>query len=100
MLVIGIGTFLIRLSFIGVLGRGQLPWSVRQSLRFVPPAVLAALVLPAVLGGGHGAAADADPVRWVAAATAALVAWRWNNVLGTLAAGMGVLWLGSALAGG
>ena len=100
MVLIGAGTLLLRLSFIGLVGHGQLPWGLRQALRFVPPAVLSALVVPAVLGLGHAGGAGAEPVRWLAALVAAAVAWRWGNVLWTMGAGMGVLWLGTALLGG
>jgi len=96
MVVIGLGTFLLRLSFIGLLGHGRLPEGLRRALRYVPPAVLSALVLPALIGLGHGGG-DPEPVRWLAGASAALVAWWRGNVIWTMGAGMGVLWIGTAL---
>ncbi|NIR35661.1 MAG: AzlD domain-containing protein, partial [Actinobacteria bacterium] len=38
--VIGVGTYLLRLSFIGVLGERTVPEGVQRSLRFIAPSVL------------------------------------------------------------
>ena len=40
-------TFLLRFSFLGTLKPDAIPPRVREVLRFVPPAVLAAIVVPA-----------------------------------------------------
>ena len=45
--VIGIGTYLFRLSFIGLLGARPMPAWAAAPLRYVAPAVLAAIVAPA-----------------------------------------------------
>jgi branched-subunit amino acid transport protein len=91
--VIGVATYLIRVSFIGLFGYlGDVPPSVERALRYVPAAVLAALVLPSFItleAGAGGLAAD----RLVGGALAAGVAWRTGNVFATMAAGMGGLWL-------
>ena len=47
--VIGAGTYLLRLSFIGIVGDRIMPNWALVPLRFVAPAVLAALIAPAVL---------------------------------------------------
>ena len=47
--LLGIGTYLIRFSFLGPLGRVQLPPFVLRLLRYTPVAVLPALVAPLVL---------------------------------------------------
>ena len=89
--VIGVATYLIRLSFIGLFGYlDEVPPAVERALRYVPAAVLAALVLPSfiTLGGGAGLAAD----RLVGGTLAAAVAWRTGSVFATMAAGMGGLW--------
>jgi len=96
--VIGVGTYLLRLSFIGVLGTRPMPVWAEQPLRYVAPAVLAALVVPAVvLSDGS---ADITPLgnpRFVAAIVAALIAWRLKSVAGVIVGGMGVLWILQAL---
>jgi branched-subunit amino acid transport protein len=98
-LVIGLGTYALRLSFIGVLGTRPMPMWAQRPLRFVAPAVLAALVLPAVvLSEG---AADVTPLgnpRFTAAVVATLVAWRLKNVAGVMVVGMGALWILQGLA--
>lgn len=89
---LGVGTFALRLSFIGLYGRlGTLPPGVERALRFVPVAVLAALVLPAlvILDGPGGPAGGA---RLVAGVVGGVVAWRTDSMTATIAAGMATLW--------
>ena len=97
--LIGVGTYALRLSFIGVLGTRPMPAWAQRPLRFVAPAVLAALVVPAVAltDGALEVTPLANP-RFAAAAVAALVAWRLKNVAGVIMVGMGVLWLLQAIA--
>ncbi len=89
--VLGIGTWLIRFSFIGLIGDRALPlWAVRL-LRYVPVAVLPALVTPLVVWPSATAGAT-DPAR-LAAAMAALVVGAWQrSVLGSILAGMATLY--------
>jgi branched-subunit amino acid transport protein len=91
-LAAGVGTFLIRLSFIGLFGLlDDVPEGVERALRFVPAAVLAALVAPQLVYV-DGAVSLANP-RLLAGAVAAAVAWRTEDIAATLAAGMVALWL-------
>lgn len=73
--VIGIGTFVLRFSFLGLTGDRPFPdWALRL-LRYTPVAVLPGLVAPLVFApvGPDGAA---DPARLVAAAvTIAVGVW-------------------------
>ncbi len=85
----GMITYLIRLSFIVALERLKLPDWFSQGLRFVPPAVLSAIILPE-LANWEGKAVN---LTWsnpqiLAGIVAILVAWRTRNVLVTLAAGL------------
>ncbi len=90
--VAGAGTYALRLSFLALLGRGgDVPPAARRALALVPPAVLAALVAPAL--ARSGGEFDLATARFAAGAFAALVAWRTRNVVATLVAGMGLLWL-------
>lgn len=88
--IIGVLTYACRLSFIALFGQlDEIPPSVERVLRFVPAAVLAALVLPSfVTLDASSFAAD----KFVAGALAAGVAWRTEDVFATMATGMGVLW--------
>ena len=93
-IVIGIGTYLERLSFIGIIGDRKVPdWAVLP-LRFVAPAVFAALVAPAVLlQDGSVVLSPAVNPRALATLIALLVAWRTKSVAATLVAGMAAIWL-------
>lgn len=86
----GVGTYAIRLSFLGVAHRmADPPPAVQRVLRMIPPAVLAALVLPAfVRPEGQF---DLTQPEFVAGAVATIVAFATRNVLVTLAVGMGLL---------
>ncbi len=89
----GFLTFGMRLSFIYFFGRVEIPAAIRRSLRFVPPAVLSALILPELLlPGGH---LDFGPGnhRWLAGLIAVLVAWRTRNTLLTILAGIVALFM-------
>lgn len=56
--LLGIGTFLIRWSFLGALGNRDLPQWFMRMLRYTPVAVLPALVAPLVM---WPAATDGQP---------------------------------------
>jgi branched-subunit amino acid transport protein len=91
--VIGVVTFALRVSFIALFGRlDEIPTGVERALRFVPAAVLAALVLPSFVTLGPEAGGLAID-RLIAGGIAAGVAWRTENVLAVMASGMGALWL-------
>lgn len=89
--LIGAGTLLERASFLVFGGRLQLPDVVQQGLRYVPAAVLSALVLPGLVQPGSDGLPDA--ARLAAGVVAAAVAWRTHGALLTLVAGMATLWL-------
>lgn len=94
-LALGIGTFLIRFSFLGFLGRRSLPeWALRH-LKYVGVAVLPALVTPMVLGPALAGGA-LDPVRLISALVALGLGWRFS-VIWAFAGGMATLWLLQAL---
>jgi branched-subunit amino acid transport protein len=97
-IAVGVGTYLARLSFIGVLGERRLPAALERPLAYVAPAVFAALVFPAVLlPEGTIDAAPASNPRFLAATLAALVAWRSKSVVAVIVVGMGSLWIIEAL---
>lgn len=87
----GVITYALRLSFIALLGRIHLSPLLTRALRFVPAAVLSALVAPAVIYS-EGAL---EPLSFkvLAALVASLIAWRTRNILFTVLVGMGSLWL-------
>lgn len=85
-LALGLGTYLIRLSFLGLLGNRPLPLWLVRALRYTAVAVLPALVAPAVL---WPAATDgqADPVRLGAAAVTLLAGVVTRNMIAAIVAG-------------
>ena len=85
-------TFATRLSFIALLGHRELPPIVGRALRFVPPAVLSAIIFPELLV--RDGVPNLSPMndRLLAGVIAAGVAWRTRSVLLTIAAGMASLW--------
>ncbi len=87
----GVGTYLLRLSFLALFERiGSVPPRVEYTLRFVPAAVLAALVAPAVVFADGGGSAIA-PAQLLAGAVAAVVAYRTESIVATIVVGLGVL---------
>ena len=92
--ILGAGavTFALRLSFIALLGRIQIPPILRQALRFVPAAVLTAVVIPLLFYDDGVLDVSLGNERLLAGLVAALIAWRTRSVLFTLAGGMATLW--------
>lgn len=89
--ILGVGTFLIRWSFLGLIGdRALPPWLLRH-LRYTAVAVMPALVapliaFPAATGG------EPEPARLGAALATLVVGWLTRNVLAAIAAGGGTLY--------
>lgn len=71
-LILGVFTYLIRWSFLGVLGGRDLPEWVLRMLRYTPVAVLPALVAPLVVWPA-ATGGQPDPAR-MAAALATVIA--------------------------
>lgn len=94
---LGLGTFAIRFSFLGFLGRRQLPGWLLAHLRFVGVAVFPAMVAPLILWPQATDGAF-DPARAVAAAVALLAGARFG-LMAAIVGGMGSLWAFQALAG-
>lgn len=97
-LLLGIGTYLIRLSFLGLIGDRPLPAWASRLLRYVPVAVMPGLVAPLVVWpaatGGH-----ADAPRIAAAIAALAVGAITRDTLGAIVAGMATLYLALFLFG-
>ena len=89
-IIIGLLTFAIRLSFILLFGVVEVPPLLSRALRFVPAAVLSAIILPDLLLRDGNLAIGLGNDRLLAGAVAIGVAWRSKNVLLTIAAGMAV----------
>ncbi len=87
----GIATFAMRFVFIGLFGKIAVPPLLERGLRYIAPAVLAALTLPAVIAPGG----TLDP--WNALIPAAIVgglaAWATRSIGAAIVVGLPALWL-------
>ena len=95
--VFGMGavTYGIRLSLLVFVSHTSLPRAARDALRFVLPAVLVAIILPAALyvGDEQSLSVSVGNERLVAVLLAAAVALLSKNVWLTVSTGMAALWL-------
>jgi len=92
----GIGTYAMRASFLVFAHRlADVPPSVQRLLRQIPPAALAAIVVPALLR--PEGSLDLWQPRFLAGVVAALVAWKTRNIALTLSVGIGLVMLIDAL---
>ena len=93
LLIIGLITYAIRLSCIGLLGQREMPALLLKALRFVPIAVLPAIILPQLFLRNNTLVLSVQNPRWIAGILAGIVAWRTRNVLLTILVGMVALWV-------
>jgi branched-subunit amino acid transport protein len=92
----GIGTYAMRASFLVFAHRlADVPPSIQRILRQIPPAALAAIVVPAFLR--PDGVLDLWQPRFLAGVIAALVAWRTKNIALTLVVGLGIVMVIDAL---
>lgn len=97
-LALGAGTFLIRYSFIGLVGDRSLPPWVQRLLRYVPVAVMPGLVAPLIVWP-HATGGQPDPARLFAAAAALGIGALTRSVLGAVIGGMVALYVALATVG-
>jgi len=91
--IAGLLTFLTRLSFFWLLERWRPPDLFIKALRFVPTAVLSAIIFPEVLAPNSLWNFSMSNPRILAALVAGLVAWRTRNAALTVFMGLLALWL-------
>jgi branched-subunit amino acid transport protein len=101
LIIIGMGivTFGIRLVPIVLLGRIGIPLIAQRALRFVPPAVLTAIIVPELLYRNDQVDMSLTNARLLAGLIAIVVAWRTKNALITIGVGMIALWVLQAVLG-
>lgn len=91
-IALGIGTFLIRFSFIGIIGGRELPDWLLRHLRYVPVAVMPGLVAPLVVWP-EATGGSPDAARLAAACAALLVGALLRSTLAAIIGGMAMLYL-------
>ena len=94
--IMGVGTFLIRFSFLGMIGDRPMPSFVLRLLRYTPVAVLPGMVAPLVL---WPTATDGvfDPVRMLAAVATVMIGIWTRNVLWAILGGAATLYAAMGL---
>lgn len=93
----GLLTYATRLSFILLFGYIDIPIWLRRGLKFVPPSVLSALILPELLVHSGSLDISLNNLRLLAGVIAILVAWRTRNLWLTILSGMITLMILEAL---
>jgi branched-subunit amino acid transport protein len=89
----GLVTYGIRLSFILLFANHDIPSWLSSGLRFVPPAVLSAIIFPELLIKDGSLELTLTNLRLIAGLAAILVAWKTKSVIITILVGMGLLWI-------
>jgi branched-subunit amino acid transport protein len=84
----GLITFGIRFSLIFLFGRVHIPEGMRRALHYVPPAVLSALIFPALFLSKDILDISLGNHRLLAGLIAIAVAWFSRNTLLTILVGM------------
>lgn len=92
---VGVMTYSMRAVAIVALANRTIPTWAERGLRYVGPAVLAALAVNLAAGGEGGPSMDLAEA--LALLVAGGVAWWKKNLLVSLAAGMLTLWVAAAL---
>ena len=93
-------TFATRYPVLAILSKAPLPDTVFKALKYVPPAVLAAIIMPEVLLPDGKLQVSYTNAPLIASLIATIVAWRTKNLLLTILIGMSALWLWRWLIGG
>ncbi|MEL6240738.1 MAG: AzlD domain-containing protein [Pseudomonadota bacterium] len=87
---LGIGSYLLRFTFLGIVGNRPMPeWFLRH-LRYTAVAIIPALVTPIIAFSGDNG--WPEPARLTASIVTVLVCWITKNVLIAIAAGLATLY--------
>ncbi len=82
----GVGTFLIRFSFIGLVGKRDIPSWILRLLRYTPVAVLPGIAAPLVFFP-EATGGQPDPARLLAATVTMAVGIKTKNVILSITSG-------------
>jgi branched-subunit amino acid transport protein len=94
---VGLLNYLSRLSFIAVFSRRSMPPLLARALKFVPAAMLTALILPMIVTEPAAGGAMAFNPKIAAAVIGGAVAFFTRSSLWTIGSGMAALWLMQAM---
>lgn len=96
--LLGIGTYLIRFSFLGLIGSRPMPPWVLRHLRYTSVAILPGLVAPLVVFP-EATGGAIDPARLLAAAVTVIVGYWTKGVVRAMVCGAAALFAMQALLG-
>ncbi|MEO1798115.1 MAG: AzlD domain-containing protein [Pseudomonadota bacterium] len=88
---LGVGSFALRFSFLGLIGERAMPPWVLRHLRYTAVAVLPGLVAPAVIWPA-ATGGTLDPARLSAAVVTVVVGYLTKNVVAAVGSGAGTLY--------
>ncbi len=88
MILAGLLTYLIRLSFIQLFGLIKVPARLISALRYVPAAVFSAIIFPELLMPGGTISLSWKNFHLLAGLLAVAVAWKTRSVVWTILSGM------------
>lgn len=91
--LLGVGTYLIRFSFLGLIGDRPIPPFITRLLRFTPVAILPAMVAPLVIWPS-ATGGQTEPVRLIAALVTVVVGLTTRKVILSLVVGAVVFEVG------
>lgn len=93
--ILGLGatTFLLRFSFLGLIGNRILPGFLLKMLRYTPMAMIPGLVAPGVVWPA-ATGGEPDPARLIAAMVTIAVGIWFRSTLAAVGAGVAALMLG------
>lgn len=96
--VLAIGTYLIRFSFLGIIGDRDMPPLVLKLLRFTPVAVLPGMVAPLAFWP-EATSGVFDPPRFIAAVATLIIGYIFRSAIWAIFGGVAVLYAGLYLTG-
>lgn len=101
LLILGmmIVTFSARYPVMAIVGRVQMPERVFRALRFVPVAVLTAIIVPELFIREGSLAVTIANAYLVGGIVSVFVAWKFRNLLLTIIVGMAAFFLWRAIFG-
>jgi branched-subunit amino acid transport protein len=101
-LIIGMAlvTFGVRYPVLALVSRVTLPGPMLESLHFIPPAVLTAIIVPAMLMPDGTVEMSLQNAYLIGGLAAGLIAWYSRNLLLTICLGMAIFWSWRLLVGG
>jgi branched-subunit amino acid transport protein len=101
MMILGMAivTFSVRYPVMAVVGYLQLPPAMLRALKYVPTAVLTAIIVPAVLIADGKLNLSINNAQLIGSIVATVIAWRTKNLLWTIVGGMVAFGLWRVLTG-